>query len=112
MFDAVPVGGKGNPPLRWKDQVERDVFLFGISNWSGNCEEKKRMSRYCLFVSNRVSSAYANVAVVVFAVLLQHDLMFFPKVLNRISWTRNKTNYLWKLTENTWKSNNNFYLKK
>ncbi|XP_049315624.1 uncharacterized protein LOC125779109 [Bactrocera dorsalis] len=36
VFDAVPAAGsrgRGRPPLRWKDQVEKDLASLGISNW-------------------------------------------------------------------------------
>ena len=36
VFDSKPAGGsrgRGRPPLRWKDQVEKDLASLGISNW-------------------------------------------------------------------------------
>ena len=43
VFDAVPAGGsrgRGRPPLRWKDQVEKDLASLGVSNWRRLARER------------------------------------------------------------------------
>ena len=43
VFDAVPAGGsrgRGRPPLRWKDQVEKDLTSLGVSNWRRLARER------------------------------------------------------------------------
>ncbi|WP_217351615.1 hypothetical protein, partial [Xanthomonas citri] len=43
VSDTVPAGGsrgRGRPPLRWKDQVEKDLASLGVSNWRRLARER------------------------------------------------------------------------